>query len=158
MKNLMHTAVLALGLALGLPASAQDKPQSQLTSAEWLARIQTDKRAIVTKGMNLTPEEAKKFWPLYEQFQKDLEVPQRAHTRAVLDFVAAEKNMTDANAKRLAEEVLNANVAEAQLQQKHFKQLLKVLPASKAARYMQIEGKMQAVQRYEAAMVIPLVP
>ena len=136
---------------------AQDKASTQLTSAEWLAKIQADKKGIVAKSMNLTPEEAKKFWPLYEQFQRELAVPQAALTRAMLDFVAAGNTLTDANAKRLAEQVLAATGDEARLRQKHFKQLLKVLPARKAARYMQIENKMLAVVRYETAGAIPLV-
>lgn len=158
MKTLLCTATVALGLALGLPAIAQDKPQPKLTTADWLARIQTDKRALIEQGMKLTPEEAKKFWPLYDQFQKELEAQQRAYNRAVLDFLQAGNSLTDANAKRLAEDALAATTAEAKLREKHFRQLLKVLPARQAARYVQIENKLQAVVRFEAAKVIPLVP
>jgi Spy/CpxP family protein refolding chaperone len=158
----MRTLLLALGCTLALtvatPAIAQDKPTAaQLTSAELLARIQSDKKGIVAKSMNLTPEEEKKFWPLYETFQRELQVPQKAHTRALLDFIAAERALTDANAKRISEQVLAASLEEARLNQKHFKQMLKVLPATKAARYMQIENKIQAVVRFEAAKAIPLV-
>jgi Spy/CpxP family protein refolding chaperone len=157
----MRTLLLALGCTLALtvatPAIAQDKPTAaQLTSAELLARIQSDKKGIVAKSMNLTPEEEKKFWPLYETFQRELQVPQKAHTRALLDFIAAERALTDANAKRISEQVLAASLEEARLNQKHFKQMLKVLPATKAARYMQIENKIQAVVRFEAAKAIPL--
>jgi Spy/CpxP family protein refolding chaperone len=157
----MKTLLLALGSALAfsvvVPAVAQDKPAAaQFTSAELLARIQSDKKGVVAKSMNLTPEEEKKFWPLYETFERELEVPQRAHTRALLDYIAAERSLTDANAKRISEQVLAASVDEARLNQKHFKQLLKVLPASKAARYMQIENKIQAVVRFESAKAIPL--
>lgn len=150
-------AVLA-GLSLLAPAVAQEKPPQELTAAEWRARIQADKKGIVERAMNLTPAEAKKFWPLYETFQRELAVPQREYTRAVIDYVAAESTMTDANAKRLAEQVLAASSAEARLHEKHFKKLLGVLPAKKAARYMQIESKMQAVLRYDTARTIPLVP
>jgi len=157
----MKTILLALGCALAFsvvtPAAAQDKPTAaQPTSAELLAAIQSDKKGLVAKAMNLTPEEEKKFWPLYDTFQRELEVPQRAHTRALLDYIAAGHSLTDANAKRISEQVLAASLDEARLNQKHFKQLLKVLPASKAARYMQIENKIQAVVRFEAAKAIAL--
>ena len=39
--------------------------------------------------MDLSPEEAKKFWPLYESFERELAVPRSANTRATLDYVAA---------------------------------------------------------------------
>ena len=63
--------IVSLGLALIGPALAQDKPPQELTAAEWRARIQADKKGIVERGMNLTPAEAKKFWPLYETFQRE---------------------------------------------------------------------------------------
>lgn len=158
MKITRLLMAVSLGLSLLAPALAQDKPAQELTAAEWRARIQADKKGIVERGMNLTPAEAKKFWPLYETFQRELAVPQREYTRAVIDYVAAESSLTDANAKRLAEQVLAASSTEARLHEKHFKKLLGVLSAKKAARYMQIENKMQAVLRYDAARTIPLVP
>jgi Spy/CpxP family protein refolding chaperone len=157
----MHLPRIMLACALVLviaPAVAQEKNPQELTPAEWRARIQADKKSIVERGMNLTPAEAKKFWPLYETFQRELARPQRERTRAVVDYVAAESTITDANAKRLAEQVLSAALEEARLHQKHFKTLLGVLPAKKAARYMQIENKIQAVLSYDTARAIPLVP
>jgi len=159
--NFMKTWLCALICALGFSATAsvlaQDKAAGQLTSAEWLARIQSDKKGIVTKSMDLTTAEAAKFWPLYEQFERELALPRSAANRAILDLIAADGTLTDANAKRLVEQVQGAALEEARLNQKHFKQLLKVLPALRAARYMQIESKLQAVVRYETAKAIPLV-
>ena len=157
MKTWLCALICALGFAATAPVLAQDKAAGQLSSAEWLARIQSDKKAIVTKSMDLTAEEATKFWPLYEQFQRELALPRSAANRAILDLIAADGTLTDANAKRLVEQVQGAALDEARLNQKHFKQLLKVLPARKAARYMQIESKLQAVVRYETAKAIPLV-
>jgi len=156
----MRALLCALGCALALsasPALAQDKADAERTSAEWLALIQADKRAIVAKSMDLTPEEAAKFWPLYDSFQRELAVPRNAITRALLDYIAAGHTVTDANAKRIVEQMLAAQKEEARLQEKHFKQLLKSLPARKAARYVQIENKIQAVVRYEGAKAVPLV-
>jgi Spy/CpxP family protein refolding chaperone len=159
----MRAFLGALGLALALvaaapaPALAQDKAASERTSAEWLALIQADRKAIVAKSMDLTAEESAKFWPLYETFQRELAVPRNTITRALLDYVAAGDSLTDANARRIVEQILAAEKDEARLRDKHFRRLLKVLPARKAARYMQIENKIQAVVRYEGARAVPLV-
>ena len=155
----MRAFLCALGCALALlasPVTAQDKAQAERTSAEWLSLIQADKKAIVAKSMDLTPEEAAKFWPLYEAFQRELAVPQNAITRALLDYIAAGHTLTDANAKRIVEEMLAAEKEIARLRDRHFRRLLKVLPAHKAARYVQIENKIQAVVAYEGAKAVPL--
>ena len=146
--SLVFSAHLAL---LAAPAFAQAGDPALL-----LAKIQADKKAIVEKSLNLTPDEAKKFWPLYEKFQKELDAPHREYALAVRDYVGAEKSMTDANATRLARAVLAASVSEAKLRERQFKEASKVLPGIKAARYAQIENKIQAVQRYETAKAIPL--
>jgi hypothetical protein len=156
----MRTLLCTLGCVLALsalPLPAQEKAAPQLSSAEWLAKIQADKRGVVAKSMDLTADEAKKFWPLYDQFQRDLAVPQSMMNRAMLDYIAAGTTLTDANAKRLVEQIQRAAKDEARLSEQQFKQLLKVLPAHKAARYMQIENKIQAVVRYEAAKAMPLM-
>jgi hypothetical protein len=156
MKIFLCALACVTALSVATPGFAQDQAAPQLTSAEWVAKIQADKKGIVARSMELTADEGKKFWPLYDDFQRELALPQSRYTRAVLDFIAAGGALTDANAKRLSEQVLAAGKDEARLHEKHFKQLLKVLPAHKAARYMQIENKIQAVLRYESARAIPL--
>jgi len=153
MKKLLSALACATLMLTLAPAVAQPADDS----AVLLAKVQADKKSIVEKSLNLTSAEAKKFWPLYEKFQKELEVPQREFALAVRDYVGAEKSMTDANATRLARVVLAASVSEAKIREKHFKEASKVLPAIKAARYVQIENKIQALQRYETAKAIPLV-
>jgi len=137
--------------------AAQEKGAPQLTSAEWRTKIQADKKGIVERAMKLTAEEGKKFWPLYDSFQRDLEKPNREYAKAVLDYVAASDSLTDANAKRLAEQVLAASIEESRLREKHFKKLQGVLPGKKAARYVQIENEFRVLLKYHLAATVPLV-
>lgn len=154
MNKLLSLVVCAALALISVPALAQAPAED---SAVLLAKIQADKKAVVEKNLPLTPAEAKKFWPLYDKFQKELAAPHREYALAVRDYIAAEKSMTDANAARLARVVLAASVSEAKIREKHFKEAAKVLPGVKAARYVQIENKIQAVQRFETAKAIPLV-
>jgi Spy/CpxP family protein refolding chaperone len=154
---------LAAVLAAPLPAMAQDKGApsavpASMTSAEMRSRIQSDKKGIVQRNLPLTDAEAKKFWPLYDAYQKDLAAPQSRLNRAILDYVSAGSNLTDANAKRLTDDVLKAQETEAKLFSSHIAKVQKVLPGAKAARYLQLENKMRAVIHYEMALAIPLVP
>jgi hypothetical protein len=149
-------------LTPGAPAQQAHQTQQALQappsdSATVLAKIQSDKRSVVGKAMQLTPDEATRFWPLYDKFRRELEVVNRRQARAVLDYVAAEGKLTDANADRIARDLLEANVEEAKLRQRQYVALKKVLPPAKAVRYAQIENKIEAVKRIEAAKAIPLV-
>jgi hypothetical protein len=125
-------------------------------SAALLSKIRSDKRGLVSNAMQLTPDEAARFWPLYEKFQRELAAVNGRHTRAVLDYVAVDGKLSDANADRLARQVLQASLDEARMRQRQYTEVKKQIPASKAARYMQIENKIQAVLRFETAKAIPL--
>ncbi len=63
----------------------------------------------------------------------------------------------DVTAKKLLNESLSIDAAETKLKQSYVPKLSKALPAAKVARYMQIEGKLRAIVRYELADQIPLV-
>ena len=119
--------------------------------------VQTDKRALVERNMQLTPAEAKKFWPLYDVYQDNLEPIVRRQNRAVMDYINTESSMTDANAKRIAKEIIEADADEQKLREKQLKKLLAALPARKAVRYLQIENKIRTLNRYDIAERIPLV-
>src|SRR6185436_13348652 len=151
-------AVLLLAFAAG-PAVAQ--PQKGAPAAQTVDSVRqearADKRALVEKNMKLTPEEAKRFWPVYEEHQRKLEGIVKRQNRAVLDYVNTEDSMTDANAKRLVKEVMEADADEMRLRERTMKAMMAALPAKKAARYMQIENKIRTLNRYDVAERMPLV-
>jgi hypothetical protein len=117
----------------------------------------SDKRGFVERNMQLTAPEAAKFWPLYDGYQGDLDRIVQRQNRALLDYINAEETMTDANAKRIAREVLRAEGDEQKLREKTLRRMLAELPARKAVRYMQIENKLRSIQRYDVAERISLV-
>jgi hypothetical protein len=65
--------------------------------------------------------------------------------------------VANATAKKLLDESLAIDAAEARLKTATVPKILAVLPATKAARYIQIENKIRAAVRYELAARIPLV-
>ena len=60
-------------------------------------------------------------------------------------------------AKKLLDEALAVDDAEAKLKASYAPKVFAALPTTKAARYLQIENKIRAVIRYELAAGIPLV-
>lgn len=159
MRPALGAALLACCLAAP-PLAAQDPPKGRNGAAAVDAvrqAVRTDKRALVEKNMQLTEAEAKRFWPVYETFQRDLAKVIQRQNRAVLDYVNAESSMTDANASRLAREVLQADAEEQKLRERQFKRVQAVLPPRKAVRYLQIENKIRTLQRFDMAEQIALV-
>jgi Spy/CpxP family protein refolding chaperone len=153
-----RAALLAFACALGTAGAADAPTAAPAPTIDSLRQaVQTDKRGLVERNMQLTPEEAKKFWPLYDAYQQKLDPIHARQNRALMDYINVE-SLTDANAKRIANQLLSADADEQKLREAQFKKLLAVLPARKAVRYLQIENKIDVLNRYDLATHIPLVP
>jgi hypothetical protein len=156
-KRTIGTVIMLMTLGFAMPGMAQDKPADNMQILR--DKIKADKKLVVATNMELTESEAKGFWPIYDQYQKDLQKINR-RIASLLESYAADfrgKSITDAKAKKLIEEAVAIDQAEANLKSTYAPKLGKVLPVIKVARYLQIENKIRAVVKYELAQGVPLV-
>jgi hypothetical protein len=156
-KTSLCVAMAIMMCGFAMPGVAQDKPADNMEILR--DKITADKKLLVATNMELTESEAKGFWPIYAQYQKDLQkINQRIAN--LLESYAADfrgKSLTDEKAKKLINEAVAIDQAEANLKSTYAPKLSKVLPVRKVARYLQIENKIRAVVKYELAMGVPLV-
>ena len=159
----MRTNKLLLSIAAGLlvllsaPAWAQDKPADNMQILR--DKIKADKKLVVATNMELTESEAKDFWPIYEQYQKDLQKINQRMTNVLESYAddTRKKSLTDDKAKKLINEATAIDQAESNLKTTYAPKLGKVLPIRKVVRYLQIENKIRAVVKYDIAAGVPLV-
>src|SRR3974377_1700720 len=92
-----------LAFAVAFPASvwAQDKPADNMQIMR--DKIKADKKLAVAANMDLTESEAKAFWPVYDQYQKDLGTINERMVKMIKSYADAynAKSMTDDGAKKL---------------------------------------------------------
>ena len=155
----MIRLVMALALTAGLvtPALAQT---TGTTNMEILRqKIKADKKLVVAENLGLTDAEGTAFWPVYDAYQKDLQQINQRMAATILAYAEAYNKgpVTNEVAKKLLDEATAIDDAEAKLKSSAVPKILAALPATKAARYVQIENKIRAVVRYELAANIPLV-
>jgi uncharacterized Fe-S cluster-containing protein len=109
--------------------------------------------------MQLTESEAKSFWPIYDEYQKDLQKLNQRLANLLGSYADdyRNKSLTDEKAKRLIDDAVAIDQAEANLKRSYAPKLNKVLPMIKVVRYLQIENKIRAVVKYDIASGVPLV-
>lgn len=152
---IVSMAIVMFGFTpLGL---AQEKPADNMEILR--DKLTADKKLVVAMNMKLTESEDKGFWPIYEQYQKDLQKINRRLAHLLENYAAdfRSKSITDDNAKQLMDEAVAIEQAEADLKSTYAPKLSKVLPVKKVARYLQIENKIRAVVKYDLAQGVPLV-
>jgi hypothetical protein len=141
---------------VGAAEKTTDKPASNVEIIH--EKLKADKKLIVSKYMELTEAEAKNFWPVYEDYQKNL---QKINERlqSLLKSYAADyrsKSLTDDKAKKLLDEWISMEQDEVKLRKAFAPKVLKALPAKKAARYLQIENEYRLLIKYDLAATVPL--
>ena len=158
MKPLKILLGCVLALAMS-PLLAQDNKGAMDSMRILQEKIKADKKPMVAVNMDLTDAEAKGFWPVYEEYQAELKkINER--TAALIVAYAKEFNansLTDEKAKKMIHEQIAIEESEVKLKSSFVPKLSKVLPGKKVARYLQIEGKVRAVVKYELADAVPLV-
>ena len=155
MKRLMTAVAMMTGFtALALAQTSGTTNMDILRQ-----KIKADKKLVIAENLKLTDAEGAKFWPVYDAYQKELTQINERLAAVVLAYADAYNKgaVTDATAKKLIEDASAVDEAEATLRKTSLPKILAVLPATKAARYVQIENKIRALVRYELAAGIPLV-
>ena len=172
--KLSRIAAFAFALTVAMPLAAQDKKgaaapaapaapaaSSASSNMQILAdKIKADKKLVVANNMKLSDADGKKFWPLYDGYQKELEAINKRTGQIILDYANAyNKNaVTDDVAKKLMPEMLAVEESLVKLRRTYADRISKELSPTVAARYLQIENKIRAVLNYAMADGIPLVP
>ena len=160
MMKFLSAALLATAF-VAAPVLAQDKPADKPADnmQVLLEKVKADKKYLVSNNMNLTEEEAKGFWPIYDAYQKDLQDINSRMQKTIKAYADAYNAgpVPDATAQKLMDEMLAIEDSEVKLKRNYVPKLEKVLSASKTARYLQLESKVRAAIKYDMAKSIPLV-
>ena len=153
--------IAVLGLSFLFMGQVQAQESEQMNMEILKEKIKADKKLVVASNMNLTDAEAKNFWPLYDGYQKELEQINQKLITTIKSYAdaynAGKGEIANDTAKKLLADALAVEESEVKLRQSYAAKLGKVLPATKVARYLQIENKIRALVRFELAAQIPLV-
>lgn len=151
---LVFVLIAALTIASTVFAESTDENMKILQE-----KIAADKKLLVAENMDLTDADAKNFWPIYDNYQKDLQKINDRLAKLLNEYaiVYNTNTVTNEKARQLLDEAIKVELAEIQLKQSYVPKIAKVLSGVKTVRYIQIENKIRALTRYEISEMIPLM-
>lgn len=159
----MRRAVILLLMltieAVAISAALAQNSGSQLSKSQQqldLAAAKAQRKAIVNQNMYLTDTQAKRFWPLYDVYERRMDKIEDRHVREIKNYVASYKNLSDADANQKLDEVLAIQQARLQTQQDFVPKFRAVLPGILVTRFFQIDNKMHAMVQCNIAQMVPL--
>ena len=150
--------IAALVLASGAAHAAERRrAASQSEQSILLDTIRANRKALVAVNLQLSEEEAAKFWPLYDKYQSELNAAGDRVLAIVDDYSKSFHDLSNDKAAKLMEDYLAAEAERVQVRRTYLPEFLKILPGRTVARFYQIDNKMDAVLRYDLAAAIPVV-
>jgi len=101
-------AVFLIAVAIAAPqAHAQDRTGDVTDMQALRNAMKTDKRAYIEKTLALTSAEAKRFWPIYDSYERVMEDTSRRRVVALKDLVFRDSPTTNLAAKNLTQELVS---------------------------------------------------
>jgi hypothetical protein len=156
-------AMGGLSLLAVLPCRAQKEGvpfgdrEMNLTAYIELLRsdIQAQRVTVITEVMQFDEENARKFWPIYRQYQTELTALNDVKVGVIRDYAEHYENFTDANADRAANSMLEFEAKRVALKKKYYERLKNALSAKTAARYFQVENQIQMLLDLQVSSMLP---
>jgi hypothetical protein len=142
------------------PASAAGPPDAgNLRAFVELARsdIKTQKALIIAENLPLTEEEGAEFWPLHREYEGELSKLNDQKLALIIRYAKNYQTMTDKEAGELANGSFDLEEKKTDLKRKYFKKFSKVMPATKAARFFQLESQLNMALDLQVAAALPLI-
>jgi hypothetical protein len=134
----MKKGIFILLLILILPAV---KVASQNPN---LDKLNTYKIGFFTKKLNLTSQEAEKFWPIYNEYQKQRNQIQQERGTLIRNFNQNESTMSDDQLTEAGDKLIAAIVQESTIAVTFHNKLKEVLPPAKVIKFYQTENQYKA--------------
>ena len=151
----MKKILLAVGTAfLSLTALAQSSNDYIEMTREV---IKAEKKAAIAEVMNLTDAESQPFWDLYNEYQGKQYPVHNKRIAIIKDFADNYENLTDEKADELWTNYMKFQQELLKVKISYYKKFKKILPAGKAALFMQTENKIEALINASLAAEIPLI-
>ena len=109
---------------------------AQPKQGNWQEKIMSEKIAFITMELELTPEEAQVFWPVYNQIAKENQKLQKAMMTAyrTMKQALAEGTASDKDLDKMLDEYLAAKQAHKESGKGDVEKYRKVLPSKKVVK------------------------
>lgn len=116
-----------------------------------------EKKLVVEAVMDLSPEKAAAFWPVYESYEKERTFLAKERMQIIYDFLNKYSVLSDIEANDLANRTIKNDLALAKLHSKYFKKFKKAVSAHDAAKFMQLDTYIHNTIRNAIQQELPFI-
>ncbi|HXY52021.1 MAG TPA: hypothetical protein VEI01_21420 [Terriglobales bacterium] len=158
----MRTKLLlcfAAGLISMSAATCVSQDNSSIDSDIQILRadIRSDKTKIMADQMQLSDTEGKAFWPIYNEYDQELSKLNDERVALLKEYANSYDTLTDQQVQSLADRSFALQKKRVDLRQKYFKKMSKAVSPKTAARFVQVEDRVDMLLNLQLAANLPMV-
>ena len=158
-------AAVCLFTVFGVSGNAAQQAQTVSTppaaTDEMLAALRADMLAsradVMAKNLTMTSEQAAKFWPVYEAYQKQQNAIMDEHEKGIQRYIDSFDKLDDAGALGLIKAHLDRDERMDALRQKALVDFQRAVGTKLAARAIQIDRRLSLAYQLQIVSKIPLI-
>jgi hypothetical protein len=159
--KVMKVAVLLAASLASYGAIAQSTASNQAGIDNDITLLRSDLQAqkteVVTKGMQLTDDQGKVFWPLYREYANKQQVTGDQRVSLIKDYADSYNTMDDTKADDLMKRSLKYDQDRLKLRADYYPKFKKAVGAKQAAKFMQIDNRLNMLVDLQMASSIPVL-
>src|ERR1700746_1573032 len=158
---LMGTSWMLAGPTASAQQTAPQESTSHVISNQDLNLLRQDLRSkrkqLVAANLKLTDMDAKKFWPVYDQYMTELIAINDRKFGLIQEYADNWGKLTNDQSLLFARNWLDMDIATTQLRQKDVSIVAKVLDGKKDATFFQLDRRIALMLELQVSSQMPLV-
>ena len=153
LKSIVALFTAAMAVTLTVEAQAQSERAKFEVAFE---AQETRRRALIAQSLELSEEEAAKFWPMYDAYRNEVKTIQLRQVENLSTFSANFNGLEDDVAEELIAAAVDIKAYVTQLNREHLKRVRRVISPVQALRYFQLDSYIDTAQLVSMQRQIPL--
>ena len=137
-KKLLKTGLLVLIFGLIAPMTMAQPEGGKQTKKE---KIEQLKIAFITKELDLSTEEAEKFWPAYNEMADALKEERKERKKLSKELKENFDVLSDTDIEKKAKSIMDSEIKEAELKKEHTEKIAGIIGYRKATKLLSLEQR-----------------
>ena len=155
-RNSVLAVIIFTLFALSPLCRAQEQQPSFESVVEvFRADMRADRTTIITAAMNFSDQDASTFWPIYRKYEYQRTKLDDRRAAVMEEYAKKYPTISDADAKTMAEQMLECESHLTTLKKRYFKELNKVLPAYTVAKFFQLDHRIDLLVEMKIESSLP---
>jgi hypothetical protein len=119
--------------------------------------LKVQKKQLLIQSMRLNEEQARIFWPIYDEYDHELDRLNDKMLGIIMDYSKTHQNMTDKIAHDLMTRSLDNQTKKLVLKKAYAKKIEKFMSSKIAARFVQADGVLNKLIELQIDARLPLI-